>query len=144
MALLLLEIKEEQVLLNETNSKSAYFPMIVHTNPNPNPNDSTIPQYVQKASTLILTGSNNFIPTVPIGRGPTTGEVLASDPRFSTLLIALGAAFGNETGLEAPFTVFAPTNKAFAKIDDETLAGLLEDPDALQEGRNNYLSAKIL
>jgi len=79
------------------------------------------------------TGSNNFIPTVPIGRGPTTGEVLASDPRFSTLLIALGAAFGNETGLEAPFTVFAPTNKAFAKIDDETLAGLLEDPDALQE-----------
>ena len=102
-----------------------------------------IPQNVQKASTLILTGSNNFIPTVPIGRGPTTGEVLASDPRFSTLLIALGAAFGNETGLEAPFTVFAPTNKAFAKIDEETLAGLLEDPDALQEGRNNYLSEKF-
>ena len=60
--------------------------------------------------------------------------MLATDPRFSTLLTALAAAFGDDTGLEAPFTVFAPTNSAFAKIDQETLTGLLSDSRALQDG----------
>merc|ERR1712156_211390 len=32
---------------------------------------------------------------------------------------------------EGPFTVFAPTNDAFAKIPEETLNGLLADKDAL-------------
>merc|ERR1711974_398871 len=32
---------------------------------------------------------------------------------------------------EGPFTVFAPTNKAFAKIPKQTLDGLLADKDAL-------------
>jgi len=79
-------------------------------------------------------GSTNYIPTLPTGSGnlPTTGQLLATDKRFSTLVLALETAFGNETGLAAPFTVFAPTNKAFAKIDENTLNGLLEKPEDLQ------------
>ena len=78
-------------------------------------------------------GSKNFIPSIKPGseKLPTTGEVLATDERFSTLLAALGVAFPNGTGLEAPFTVFAPTNSAFEKIDPGTLSGLLADTDAL-------------
>ena len=34
----------------------------------------------------------------------------------------------------APFTVFAPTNSAFAKIDNATLTSLLADPESLQTG----------
>ena len=62
---------------------------------------------------------------------PTTGEVLATDKRFSTLLTALGTAFPDAAPLPAPFTVFAPTNSAFAKIEPEALTELLADTDAL-------------
>jgi uncharacterized surface protein with fasciclin (FAS1) repeats len=51
---------------------------------------------------------------------------------FNTLVAAVQAA-GLEEALrgEGPFTVFAPTDDAFAAIPAETLAGLLADPDAL-------------
>ena len=84
-------------------------------------------------------------PTLPPGSAslPTTGELLATDPRFSTLLTALGAAFGEETGLAAPSTVFGPTNAAFAKIDNATLSGLLADTDALQTGEMQSSSSSV-
>ena len=80
-------------------------------------------------------GNKNFIPSIKPGseKLPTTGEVLATDERFSTLLTALETAFPDETGLEAPYTVFAPTNSAFAKVDPEALTELLENTDALTE-----------
>ena len=80
-------------------------------------------------------GSPSFIPSIKPGSEdlPTTGEVLATDERFSTLLIALSTAFPDGTGLAAPFTVFAPTNSAFAKVDEDTLLELLEDTEALQQ-----------
>ena len=65
---------------------------------------------------------------------PTTGQVLATDKRFSTLLLALEIAFGNETGLDPPFTVFAPTAQAFNKLDNSTLSSLLQNPEDLAQG----------
>ena len=65
---------------------------------------------------------------------PTTGQVLATDKRFSTLLLALEIAFGNETSLDPPFTVFAPTAQAFNKLDNSTLSNLLQNPDDLAQG----------
>ena len=53
---------------------------------------------------------------------------------FTTLLTA-----ATEAGLvdtlkgEGPFTVFAPTDEAFAKLPAGTVEGLLEDPEALRE-----------
>lgn len=61
-------------------------------------------------------------------------EVALSDPdNFSTLVTALTAAdlvttLSNE---EAMFTVFAPTNDAFAAVDSDALSALLADTDAL-------------
>ena len=68
---------------------------------------------------------------------PTTGQVLATDKRFSTLLLALEIAFGNETGLDPPFTVFAPTAQAFNKLNNSTLTALLQNPEELAQGCDN-------
>ena len=55
-------------------------------------------------------------------------EVAMSDPQFSTLVTAVKAAGLVDTLKGAgPFTVFAPTNAAFAKIPKATLAALLKD-----------------
>jgi len=52
---------------------------------------------------------------------------------FSTLLAAVEAAglVGVLQG-EGPFTVFAPTDAAFAALPEGTVEGLLADPDALR------------
>merc|ERR1712183_758072 len=55
-------------------------------------------------------------------------EVVTSDERFSTLLAAVGAAgLADTLATGGPFTVFAPTNDAFAKVPKDALYGLLAD-----------------
>ncbi len=56
----------------------------------------------------------------------TIVDVLVGNPDFSTLVAAVQAAGLVETlSGDGPFTVFAPTNEAFAKVPEETLATLL-------------------
>jgi uncharacterized surface protein with fasciclin (FAS1) repeats len=51
---------------------------------------------------------------------------------FQTLLTAVDAAGLGETLADGgPFTVFAPTDDAFAALSQETVQGLLADPPAL-------------
>jgi uncharacterized surface protein with fasciclin (FAS1) repeats len=68
--------------------------------------------------------------TAPMDEVMATGtivDVAVSDPDFSTLVSAIQAAGLAETlNGEGPFTVFAPTNDAFAKIPAATLQSLLE------------------
>ncbi len=57
----------------------------------------------------------------------TIVEIAAGNPDFSTLVTAVQAAGLAETlSGEGPYTVFAPTNEAFAAIPAETLQSLLE------------------
>ena len=59
-------------------------------------------------------------------------EVVTADERFSTLLAAVIEADLVETlSSGGPFTVFAPTNDAFAKIAADDLNALLADKEAL-------------
>lgn len=62
----------------------------------------------------------------------TIVDVALGNPNFSTLVSALGAANLVAT-LQGPgpFTVFAPTNGAFAKVPPAVLNLLLSDPAAL-------------
>ena len=56
----------------------------------------------------------------------TIVEVAIGNPDFSTLVTAVTAAELGETLSGAgPFTVFAPTNAAFDKVDPDTLSALL-------------------
>lgn len=66
-------------------------------------------------------------------RTGTIVDIAVADDRFETLVTALTTAnlvdtLNDET---ATFTVFAPTDAAFAKIPEPVLAGLLGDVDAL-------------
>ena len=62
----------------------------------------------------------------------TIPEVLTKDGRFSTLLTAVGeAGLVNLLSGEGPFTVFAPTDDAFAKIPANTLNAILGDKATL-------------
>merc|ERR1719203_2066517 len=71
-------------------------------------------------------GSTRAAPT------KTITEIAIATPHLSTLLEAVKAAGLVETlSGEGPFTVFAPTNKAFDKIPKTTLDGLLADKEAL-------------
>ncbi len=55
----------------------------------------------------------------------TIVEVAQGDETFSTLVAAVTAAgLGDTLSGEGPFTVFAPTNDAFGKIDEATLTEL--------------------
>ena len=74
--------------------------------------------------------------SVPAAKGEPTQtivDIAASDDDFSTLVAALTAAdlVTTLSDTSATFTVFAPTNAAFDKIEDSTLDGLLADTDAL-------------
>ena len=73
---------------------------------------------------------------VPAAKGEPTQtivDIAASNDDFSTLVTALTAAdlVTTLSDTSATFTVFAPTNAAFDKIEDSTLDGLLADTDAL-------------
>ncbi len=64
----------------------------------------------------------------------TIVDIAVADGRFKTLVTALEAAELVEVLKgEGPFTVFAPTDEAFAKIPAETLNALLADKAKLSE-----------
>ena len=61
------------------------------------------------------------------GHLPDLVETAVKGEKFKTLVTALGAAGLVDTLKgKGPFTVFAPTDEAFAKIDSETLSDLLK------------------
>jgi len=64
----------------------------------------------------------------------TIVEIAVGDGRFGTLVAALEAADLVETlAGEGPFTVFAPTDDAFAALPEGTVEALLEDIPALTD-----------
>ena len=73
----------------------------------------------------------------PVAQEPepmTIVDIAVGDDRFETLVAALGAAGLVETLQgEGPFTVFAPTDDAFAKLPEGTVEALLGDIPALTE-----------
>ncbi len=70
----------------------------------------------------------------PMPEEQTIVDIAVSDGRFETLVAALGAADLVETlSGEGAFTVFAPTDEAFAKLPEGTVEALLEDIPALTD-----------
>ncbi len=65
---------------------------------------------------------------------PTIAEIVTENSDFSTLLTAVGAAeLATTLDDGGPFTVFAPNNAAFAKVDSAALTALLADKDGLTD-----------
>lgn len=73
-----------------------------------------------------MASSDNMVATDAIG-DKTIVALAQSNPQASTLVTAVTAAGLAETLSGAgPFTVFAPSNDAFAKVNKATLDGLLK------------------
>jgi len=77
-------------------------------------------------------GVVHVIDTVLTPFAPTVADIIIESPVHNTLEAAVVAA-GLDTALssEGPFTVFAPTDAAFAALPDGTLDALLADPNGL-------------
>jgi len=102
--------------------------------------------YVNKSAVSLadVMGDNGVIhvadqvilpPTVKGNPTQSVVDIATSNSAFSTLVTALSAAdlvstLSDET---ATFTVFAPTNDAFSKIDSDVLSNLLGDSAALTD-----------
>ena len=71
-------------------------------------------------------------PAFADGHGMDIVDTAAGAGNFTTLLAAAEAAGLVDTlKSEGPFTVFAPTDEAFAALPEGTVEGLLADKDAL-------------
>jgi uncharacterized surface protein with fasciclin (FAS1) repeats len=72
-------------------------------------------------------GTTTTPATAPVAKTRTLVDIASKDRRFKTLVTALKAADLVDTlAGTGPFTVFAPTDAAFAKIGKKTLANLLK------------------
>jgi len=61
--------------------------------------------------------------------GDTIPELASSSGRLDTLVSVVTAAdLAGALSSEGPFTVFAPTDEAFARLDSKTVNALLEEP----------------
>lgn len=79
-------------------------------------------------SSVAVAGGGGAVPG-----GNTIAGIVSNDPNFSTLLAAVQVAGLTQTLSGAgPFTVFAPTNAAFAKVPKATLDALLANPAQLR------------
>ncbi|MFC4425885.1 fasciclin domain-containing protein [Deinococcus navajonensis] len=97
---------------------------------------------MKKQTSLITLGLMLVTPALAGGAGaPVTqapaacrsiAQIVSTDPNFSTLATALEAAGLSDTLAGGQYTVFAPTNAAFAKLPSDTLAMVLNDPDMLR------------
>lgn len=90
--------------------------------PVPSAEEVTQPQKTEAAAETFT------LPT----RGPDIVEVAAAAGEFDTLIKAVVAADLYDTlRSDGPFTVFAPTDAAFAKLPEGALSGLLTDKEQL-------------
>lgn len=85
----------------------------------------------------VLAGAGLLIPAsataVADGDGSNIVRTAVAAGQFKTLVKAVEAAGLSETlSSPGPFTVFAPTDEAFAKLPAGTLDALLKNPDALK------------
>lgn len=70
--------------------------------------------------------TDTLVASEPVGN-KTIVELAQGNPQLSTLVTAVTAAgLGETLSGTGPFTVFAPSNDAFVKLDKATLDGLLQ------------------
>jgi uncharacterized surface protein with fasciclin (FAS1) repeats len=92
---------------------------------------------------LILTVTVTLFISQQASAQETIVDVAVGNEDFSTLVAALKAAdLVGALQADGPFTVFAPTNDAFAKIDSKTLNSLLEAKN--QKALANILTYHVI
>ena len=89
---------------------------------------------VHVVDTVLLPPVNSLLTTDKGSRANTLDQVLTEDGRFTILLSLLDSA-NLDIDLDNPaqsYTIFAPTDDAFAKLSEEQMDNLMSDPDTLE------------
>jgi uncharacterized surface protein with fasciclin (FAS1) repeats len=127
---LTLSIAGSQVKVNDANVVAADIPFangVVHVI------DAVLQPPAQDEQAAGAAQAAEAATPTPVPAAPTLAELAAADGRFSTLLAAADAAgLADALAGEGSFTLFAPTDDAFAAIPQADLDALLADPAALQ------------
>ncbi len=119
------QINAQNAAIQATNTAIA---MLSQITPTPVPTDTP-----QPTSTSAPTATSRPVPTnIPAPKDIV--DTTLADSKFQTLTLALKTA-GLVEALkgQGPFTIFAPTDDAFAKLPAGTLDALLKDPQKLAE-----------
>jgi uncharacterized surface protein with fasciclin (FAS1) repeats len=92
------------------------------------------------AVAVALSGCASMIPAQSVT------DILAREPELSTLnKLVKDAGLTSALNGTGPFTIFAPTNAAFAKVPSKTMDELAKDPKRLQAVLNYHvLPGKVL
>ncbi len=81
------------------------------------------------SETTSTTMASEGTETTMAGETETIVDIAAGNPDFSTLVeLVTAAGLGETLAGEGPFSVFAPTNSAFAALDPATVEALKADP----------------
>ena len=91
---------------------------------------------MDKKDDVMMTKDDSSLPADKImsSNSKTIVEIASGNPDASTLVdLVVKAGLANTLSSEGPFTVFAPTNAAFAKVPKATLDALAANPDALKQ-----------
>jgi uncharacterized surface protein with fasciclin (FAS1) repeats len=85
-------------------------------------------KFVLAMAAVVMSGVGSQLAVADCGTcDKSIVEVAAGDENFSTLVAAVKAAgLADTLSGEGPFTVFAPTNEAFAKLPEGTVEDLLK------------------
>ena len=86
-------------------------------------------QAISERGLMISPIAMSFLLSAAAVAEPSIPELAVQSGRLNTLVAAVQAADLLDTlGGDGPFTVFAPTDEAFARIDQGTMTTLLEEP----------------
>lgn len=90
--------------------------------------------------TAVATTPQSAVTPLPAGQIGTIAATLAARPEFATLNRAVVAVqLVDELNGDAPYTLFAPTEEAFAALPPGTLDALLASPSTLVSVLQNHL-----
>ncbi|MFC4453359.1 fasciclin domain-containing protein [Deinococcus sonorensis] len=95
--------------------------------------DTTTTDATTTEATTTDTSADASATTTDETASNTVYDVIASDERFSTLAGLISDAGLDETLMTGDYTIFAPTNEAFDKVDPDTLAVIASDPALLKQ-----------
>ena len=127
------EIPKEKYTLDYYPNKSLKKYDELKIKVNPFFNKTTTNANIQPTPFNSSISENTMKESIDYNGLPTTEEILTSDSRFSSFQKALNIAFPKGASIKSPFTIFVPTNEAFMKINNETLARMLDGKDSLAD-----------
>ncbi len=119
--------EDEAALADETTAApEAYASVETGTKDNLAPPFDTAADLSDESATVMMSEQTDASALSAEGDiDQTTVEIASQDSRFSTLVELVGiAGLQDALSLEGPYTVFAPTNDAFAALPESTLARL--------------------